>query len=135
LSEFDVFVSAQDFEREMDGFMDLVLRRLDFLGQTELHILWREVLAERAGPAQSAARRMEARLGNQPDEAPLSLLDRLVELATEAGPGVADEIAPACAGSQPADTLSEVMNLASQPGVPGRINMPVNAGVDDLKSR
>jgi hypothetical protein len=37
-------------------------------------------------------------------------------------------------GSEPADTLNEVMNLASQPGVPGRINMPVNAGFDDLKS-
>jgi len=134
LSEFDVFVPAQEFEREMDNFMDLVLRRLDFLGQTEMHVIWREVLAERADPDQSAARRLEARLGYDPDEAPLSLLEQMMELASEAGTSAADEIAPACAGSQPTDTLNEVMNLASQPGVPGRINVALNAGVDDLKS-
>jgi len=38
LSEFDVFVPAQEFEREMDNFMDLVLRRLDFLGQIEASV-------------------------------------------------------------------------------------------------
>ena len=134
LSEFDGFVPAQEFERELDNFMDLVLRRLDFLGQTELHVIWREVLAERADPAQSAARRLEARLGYDPDEAPLSLLEPMIELASAAGTSAADEIAPACAGSQPTETLNEVMNLASQPGVPARINMLVNAGVNDLKS-
>src|SRR6266536_519014 len=68
LSGFEVFVPAPEFERETDNFMDLVLRRLDSLGETELHILWREVLAERADPTQSAARRLEARLGYEPDE-------------------------------------------------------------------
>ena len=42
LSEFEVFVPAPEFERETDNFMNLVLRRLDSLGETELHILWRE---------------------------------------------------------------------------------------------
>ena len=70
LSEFEVFVPAPDFERETDRFMDLVLRRLDSLGQTQLHVLWGEVLAERAHPTQAAARRFEARLGYDPDEAP-----------------------------------------------------------------
>jgi hypothetical protein len=131
LSEFEVFVPARDFERETDKFIDLVLRRLDSLGETELHILWREVLAERADPAQSAARRIEARLGYEPDDAPPSLLDRLLDLASQAGPGAADEIAPVCAGSNPAGRFNEVMNLASQPGVRGRISIPAEAGVED----
>ncbi len=134
LSEFDVFVPARDFERETDGFMDLVLRRLDVLGKTQLHVLWQEVLAERADPAQSAPRRLEARLGYEPDEAPLSLLEQMIMLVSEAGPDATDEIAPACAGSRPTDTLNEVIDLASRPGVSGRINGLADAGVDGLKS-
>jgi hypothetical protein len=34
LSEFEVFVPVQAFERETDNFLDLVLRRLDSLGET-----------------------------------------------------------------------------------------------------
>jgi len=120
LSEFDVFVPASEFERETDRFMELVLRRLDSLGQTELHVLWSEVLAERADPAQSAARRFEARLGYEPDEAPEPLLQRLLELAPETGLDAADEIAPVCSGSNPAETLDEVVDLASRPGILGR---------------
>lgn len=131
LSEFEVFVPAREFERETDNFMDLVLRRLDSLGETELHILWREVLAERADPTQSAARRLEARLGYEPDEAPLALVERMLELASEAGPGAADEIAPVCAGSRPTDTLNEVISLASRPGVPGRVSVPMEATFED----
>lgn len=131
LSEFDVSVSAQDFERAIDNFVDLVLRRLDTLGETELHVIWREVLAERADPVQSAARKIEARLGYDPDEGPPALVERLLDLASEAGRSAADEIAPVCAGSQPTDTFNEVMELASQPGVSGRITVPGAAHAAD----
>jgi hypothetical protein len=124
LSDFEAVVPAREFEREMDNFMDLVLRRLDSVGETELHTIWREVVAERADPEQSAARRLEARLGYEPDEAPSPLLERLLALADEAGPGATDEIAPVCAGSHPTDTLNEVMSLAAQPGVQGRVSVP-----------
>ena len=117
-----------------DNFLDLVLRRLDTLGETELHVIWREVLAERADPLLSAARKVEARLGYDPDEAPPSLVERLLDLASEAGGSAADEIAPVCAGSEPTDKFNEVMELASQPGVSGRINLPaaVRAAEGDL---
>ena len=131
LSEFQLFVPAREFETETDRFMDLVLRRLDNLGETELHVLWREVLAERADPAQSAARRIEARLGYEPDDAPLPLLESLLDLASKAGPGVADEIAPVCAGHNPEGTFNDVMNLASLPGVRGRISLPIEGSADD----
>lgn len=121
LSEFELSIPAQDFESEIDRFMDLVLRRLDSLGETDLHVLWGEVKKERDDPSQSAARRLEARLGYEPDEAPIDLLDRLLELASQAGADAADEIAPVCAGADPAATLSEVQNLASQPGIRAKI--------------
>jgi hypothetical protein len=131
LSEFDVFVGARQFERETDNFMDLVLRRLDSLGKTELHILWGEVLAERANPTQSGARRLEARLGYDPDEAPVAVLERLLQLASEAGSGVADEVAPVCAGSDPTETLNDLIKLASRPGVPARVSVTREARLED----
>jgi len=117
----------------MDNFMNLVLRRLDSLGETELHILWREVLAERADPTQTDARRIEARLGYEPDEAPPELVERLLGLASQAGPAAADEIAPVCAGSHPEDTLDKVIQLASLRGIPGRVSLLNEVAVEDMR--
>jgi hypothetical protein len=124
LSEFEVAVPAREFEREIDNFMDLVLRRLDTLGETALHQLWREVLTERRDPEQSAARKIEARLGYDADQAPPGLLERLLDLATEAGANAIDEIAPVCAGSDPSGELQKVLSLASSPGILGRVAIP-----------
>jgi hypothetical protein len=129
LSEFNLTVPAPEFEKEIDSFLDLVLRRLDPLGETELHLLWREVLAERADREQSATRKIEARLGYDADEAPPDILDHLLKLATEVGADAADEIAPVCAGSNPIDALQKVMNLASQPGLHGRVSIPGYASI------
>jgi len=128
LAEFEVAVPAREFERGIDNFMDLVLRRLDILGETELHLLWRDVLAERADREQSTARKIEARLGYDADEAPLDLLERFLNLATEAGADTTDEIAPVCAGSDPMGALQKVLGLASRPGIQGRISIPTHAG-------
>jgi hypothetical protein len=115
---------VREFEAEIDSFLDLVLRRLDTLGETDLHVLWREVVAERADGVQSAARKIEARLGYDPDEAPVSLLESLLNLATEVGTDAADEIAPVCAGSNPTNALQQVIDLASRPGIHGKISVP-----------
>ena len=124
LSDFELAMPVQDFEAGIDSFLDLVLRRLDILGETDLHVLWREVVAERADRMQSAARKIEARLGYDPDEAPVSLLERLLNLATEVGTDAADEIAPVCAGNDPIKALQQVINLASEPGIHGQISVP-----------
>ena len=113
--------------------MNLVLRRLDSLGETELHVLWREVLAERADPTQTDARRIEARLGYEPDEAPPELVERLLSLASQAGLAAADEIAPVCAGSHPEDTLDKIIQLASLRGIPGRVSLLNEVGVEDMR--
>lgn len=121
LANFDAFVPVAEFESAVDEFLDLVLRRLDSLGTTELHRLWEEVRAERADPAQAAVRQLEARLGFDPDEAPESLLRRMLELREKAGPGAAGEVAPICVGPNAAKVLSEVEQTAMLPGVPGRV--------------
>ncbi len=124
LSEFELAVPARDFEREIDNFIDLVLSRLDTWRETELHVLWREVIAERADRDQSAARKIEARLGYDADDAPSDLLERLLRLATEAGVNATDEIAPVCAGSDPISALQQVIRLAARPGIHGRVSVP-----------
>ena len=134
LSDFDVAVPALEFEREIDNFIDLVQRRLDPLGETGLHTLWREVLAERADQGQSAARRIEARLGYDADEAPAVLLERFLNLATQAGADTIDEIAPICAGDDPSGALQDVISLASLPGIPGKISILMPAGVPNGSS-
>lgn len=131
LSEFEVPVEAREFETEIDSFIDLVLRRLDGLGQTELHQLWSEVQAERADRDQSAARRIEARLGYDADEAPPSLLEQLLELAAKVGADATDEVAPICAGSNPMGELKKVMGLASGPGVHATIAIAASANVSN----
>jgi hypothetical protein len=133
LSEFESFVPAEVFERETDAFLDLVLRRLDKLGRTDLHALWEEIQEERGSQTQSALRRREAQLGFDPDEAPGELMTSLFRLAATAGEAAIDEIASACAGSDPAQELSKVESLAGQEGIRGRIDLPrQSGGIDPL---
>jgi hypothetical protein len=124
LSDFETFIRADEFEVATDNFIDLVLRRLDALGETELHRIWQEVLAERSDPGSASARRLEARLGYEPDEIPPELLERFMGLVSEVGPDATDEIAPVCAGSHPMDVFNTVNELASLPGIEGRISFP-----------
>jgi len=132
LSDFTASVPSKDFEKATDDFIDLVLRRLDALGKTELHQLWEDVLSERAEPHQAAARRLEARLGFDPDEAPSQLLEDLLLLAPEAGLAAVDEIASVCAGRDPAATFGQVKELAARQGLSGRISLsPSNAAADN----
>jgi hypothetical protein len=60
------------------------------------------VCNERRDPELATLRRFEAVLGFDPQEAPQGLLDRVLSLSTRAGEQAAEEIAPACAGPDPA---------------------------------
>ena len=59
-------------------------------------------------------RRLEARLGFDPDEGPSGTVDRLVKLALAAGEAASEEIAPACSGANPDKAIDEVLE-------PGRL--------------
>lgn len=122
LSEFVTTVSAREFELAVSAFVNLVCGRLNHL-KTELHDLWLEVLNERADPEQAGARKIEARLGYDPDEASPSLIERFVKLGVQAGQDAADEIAPTCAGVDPDGSLQNILTLASEPGIPGKVTV------------
>jgi hypothetical protein len=119
LADFTEAVPADAFEREIDNFLGLVLARLRALGHedTALEHLWKEVCKERRDPELVTLRRFEAVLGFDPQEAPRSLLDRMISLSNRAGEQAAEEIAPACAGPDPARALNAIEETASLPGI------------------
>jgi len=123
LSDFATTVSAREFELAVDDFVNLVCSRLDPL-RTDLHSLWQDLLSERADAEEAESRKIEARLGYDPDEAPPSLIERFVRLASDAGADSASEIAPICAGPNPAGALQDILNFASEPGIRGKMAVP-----------
>ena len=126
LEHFRASISAKQFEQGIDNFVALVIARLDAVGvkNTHLRALWQEVVQERADVEASAQRRLEARLGFEPDEAPTTVIVSLLDLRSEAGPDAVAEIAPACAGPNPKATLQEIIDIGKSGGIDGRVKSP-----------
>lgn len=135
LERFDVSVPMQDFERGMERFISLVISRLDAvkISQTDLHGLWEELNAERADADTSRLRRLEARLGFDPDDSPSGLVQRLEKLTNEAGAAAIEEIAPACAGDDPSKKFSDIVKISKMKGVQGEISVkPARGAVNTV---
>ena len=127
VADFTDAIEARAFEGALDEFVGLVLARLDAVGlsETELRLLWDDVLAERADPSATLRRTLEAKLGFEPDESPEALLSRLLSLSEQAGTLAAEEIAPACAGSDPAQALDHIEAFAGSSGTVAHFANPV----------
>jgi hypothetical protein len=127
LEQFVEHVPASAFERAIDQFIELVLARLEGVGirETQLQSLWPEVMGERMNPDAAHYRRLEARLGFDPDEGPSGTMDRLVNLALKAGEAASEEIAPACSGANPNNAIEQVLKLADSKGIDVSIQSPL----------
>jgi hypothetical protein len=126
LASFSATLGASEFERSIDDFLNLVLARLDAVGVAEqvLRDLWREVTEERRDEDLATLRKFEAQLGFETDEAPEDLIQRLSAVSQNQGAEAAEEIAPACAGDDPAQTLRRIFEFAQSSGTAGRIELP-----------
>lgn len=127
LESFRAVLTAGEFERSVDRFVDLVLARLENqgIGASELAEIWRSVRNERDDEAVSEYRRLEAMLGYDPDAAPTSLLERLLGLKNEVGRIGIEELAPVCAGPNPDATLTKLLDdVRTAATVEGRFNLP-----------
>ena len=123
LEDSRVVLPLDRFQVDLEEFQSLVVRRLQVTGprETEFGKLWEAVRAERADPAKASWRRIEARLGFDPDEAPEALVDRFRDLGSLAGQDGGEEIATACGGrSTPGALLEEVIEAGRSGGVRGR---------------
>lgn len=118
-------VSTAEFERAVDSFVQLVIERLDALHiANELKGLWAEVTGERADPAATQYRKLEAMLGFEPDEADAAVIERFVSLGERIGSTAIEEIAATCASANPAGRLDLIEAQAAQQGVDARYVAP-----------
>jgi hypothetical protein len=124
LSEFSVSIPIQDFETSIDQFLEKILLRLEPLGNTDLHDLWREILHERHIPELTRLRQAEASLGFDPDEAPAATIQRFLDLGAQIGDRASKEMMPACAGGDPATNLDKILALSRQSGILGKPQVP-----------
>ncbi len=111
LSHFDLRIPGEAFEHAVDAFVENVLERLEQQGlrDHELGELWGELSKERGDAASAEARKLEALLGYDPDEAPQAWLQSLRREAEEYGTAAVEEMA-AAAKARVARALSLVRN-------------------------
>lgn len=126
LSSFVASIEAREFERAVDEFVETVLARLTSfeLRSGDLQALWSMLREERASPDGSAFRRIEARLGFDPDEAPAELVQKLLKLRTSLGNETVSEVAAVCSGIDPEARLKEVLGVEKAATVEGRFEVP-----------
>ena len=87
-------IAATDLGAAIDGF---VRAMLDLLGgakaDTNLHHIWRDLEREQQDADTTRLRRLEARLGKDPDEIAPERLRSAIEAVRDLGPDVVDELA------------------------------------------
>jgi hypothetical protein len=122
-------ISAREFERTIDEFVNGVLARLDAVAvaRTSLHDLWKEVVEERHDHKCAFDRQLEAMLGFDPDESPETLLDTLKNLIPKAGASAIQEIAPVCATASPSKTLDSILIASAANSPRGRFAIRLDA--------
>jgi len=88
-------ITAAEFERQVDAFLESILSRSHSLGLADdpLPTLWAEVLAERRDPAAAQWRKLEALCGYDPGEAPPALIDTLAHDQAGLGLDALEELA------------------------------------------
>jgi hypothetical protein len=115
------------FEQTLDEFIMHVIARLDAVDvqRTTLHDLWDEILAERHDADLATYRRLEARLGFDPDECPAELHHKFASLIPKVGTAAINELAPVCASADPGAILERVMAFANAAGPEGYIDLAI----------
>jgi len=111
LSDFLAGVSVKTFENEVDNFILSIIDRMNQqnLNNSNLHLVWKEVLKERSQAESYNWRKLEAILGFDPDEGPEELITALLEKSAVFGSGVIEEIISATktAAIETIETLRE----------------------------
>jgi len=130
LDTLSEWISIEEFERSVSGFIEQSLERLSSkkVLNTNLHQLWEEVTAERSDPLLFKQRRLEARLGFDPDEAPEALISQLLSMMSKHGESAVEEIAQAV-GQQAPETLSALKEKLKDSF---RLEIPATESLHDL---
>ncbi len=97
LKDFDTRISPDEFEKGVDDFINGTIARLSsaLKTPTEISELWEQVKYERQDPGLSEARKLEACMGYDPNEAPDGLIDLLQGARDSYGRDAIQELAAA----------------------------------------
>ena len=113
-------IPSTDFESEIDIFLGRVLDRLESMkvANTNLARVWDDVCIERKSLELAQVRKLEALLGNDPDESSADLVARLIADAGTLGIAAVEELAADHGHLQNASVLSalELTNIAKTSG-------------------
>lgn len=118
ISDSNNLITASDFETEIDNFIDQVLQRLDDkrIKKSNLETVWKAVLEERHTPETARLRKLEALLGEDPDELDEALLRGLIHDSDRVGLAAIEEIAANRSLGQKLPSASELLQIGRKEG-------------------
>ena len=118
INDVTSLISAAEFEGEVDLFIEAVIRRLESLQIVESNLadIWRSVLLERQDPERSRYRKLEALLGEDPDEMDETVLRRWLADASLTGQAALEEIAASRVLGQELPDLRHLVEVARSKG-------------------
>ena len=114
-------VPIAQFQEEVSRFLGDVLQRLSERGKskTGLAELWGVVQSDMHDESVARMRRMEARMGYDPDECPKKLLKHAAELENRLGEGAFAELAPAYSRQDAEADVGGIGELIGKEGLSG----------------
>lgn len=118
LTDALAYVDASEFETAVDDFLDQVTDELQGFGadRSALRALISALRAERAEPGIARWRRLEARLGYDPDDGPDELIEAAEALANRFGLEAVEEALTALPGSDAVKTLDHEVQMTREQG-------------------
>lgn len=136
ISNSAVFISADEFEAGIDEFIEQVLERLqsEHIKDSNLASIWDSVTEERKSPELAYRRKLEALLGNDPDESDERLIRQLIQDARQLGTSAIEELAAGHDEIGRIPTAKEFDDLANQRGVQVSTRDGVNVTINVNRS-
>ena len=117
-------VPAKDLEAAIRHFVRAVLDQLGSagMGETNLHRIWRDLEAAQQDAEATCLRRLEARLGYDPDEVDAALVNRVMDSTGDLGRDAIDELVADAGARRSTSVLSskELIDVAKAGGSAAR---------------
>lgn len=121
LSTIPAVVRADELESAIDTFIEQVLGQLqeEKIEDSNLNLVWADVLAERKDPEATRVRRLEALLGFDPEDADTKTIQRLIRDSKDFGEQSVNELAaddPRLSSAQLRDLAHKIGSEANPQG-------------------
>jgi len=120
ISDFAAVIPSMEFEIGIDDFVEQVLGRLSDMGvrDTNLHRIWNDLGIERQTPDLTRIRKLEALLGQEPDESDAGVINHLMADAECLSMAAVEELAADSGHSHGSavPSAADIVNIAERYG-------------------